>query len=261
MPDGAASAHRREHRGVRETSMIHVGTSGWQYEDWRGVLYPDGLRQSRWLERYAHVFSVVEVNNSFYRLPEPGTFERWREATPPGFTFVVKASRYLTHVRRLRDAEDGIRLLTDRASLLGSKLGPVLFQLPPRFPADVPRLRAFLEAIPPGLANAWEFRDPSWVTDDVLALLDTSGSAFVLADRPGFRGPMAVTGGWSYIRFHQGSRFGPGYRRDKLRRWRSGCDASARDVCSVLQQRPRRRSGPGRAVPAGRARRDPGRVA
>lgn len=211
--------------------MIHVGTSGWQYEDWRGVLYPEGSRQERWLERYAHVFSVVEVNNSFYRLPEPGTFERWRDATPPGFTFVVKASRYLTHVRRLRDAEDGIRLLADRASRLGSKLGPVLFQLPPRFPADVPRLRAFLEAIPPGLANAWEFRDPSWVTDEVLALLDAFGSAFVLADRPGFRGPMTVTGGWSYVRFHQGSRFGPDYRRDKLRRWAERiASLPARDV-------------------------------
>jgi uncharacterized protein YecE (DUF72 family) len=199
--------------------MIHVGTSGWQYRDWRGVLYPEGLPQDRWLERYAEAFSVVEVNNSFYRLPERATFERWRERTPAGFMVVVKASRYLTHLKRLRDAEDGVRLFDERIRGLGDKLGPVLFQLPPRFAADVDRLRAFIGWIPTDLRQAWEFRDPSWVTDEVLSLLDEAKAAFVLADRPGFRGPLLVTGGWSYIRFHQGSRTGSDYRRDKLRRW------------------------------------------
>jgi uncharacterized protein YecE (DUF72 family) len=199
--------------------MIHVGTSGWQYKDWRGVLYEAGLPQDRWLERYAQVFSVVEVNNSFYRLPERATFERWRRRTPAGFTFVVKASRYLTHIKRLRDAEDGVKLFWERATGLGDKLGPVLFQLPPRFPADVPRLREFLSWLPAEMEAAFEFRDPSWTGDEVFALLDRAGCAFVLADRPGFRGPLVVTGGWSYIRLHQGSRIGPGYRRDKLRRW------------------------------------------
>lgn len=199
--------------------MIHVGTSGWQYRDWRGVLYEEGLPQDRWLERYAQVFSVVEVNNSFYRLPERTTFERWWRRTPDGFTFVVKASRYLTHLKRLKDAEDGVKLFWERATGLGAKLGPVLFQLPPRFPADVPRLREFLSWLPAEMRPAFEFRDASWVTDEVLGLLDDAGCAFVLADRPGFRGPLLVTGGWSYIRFHQGSRFGSDYRRDKLRRW------------------------------------------
>jgi uncharacterized protein YecE (DUF72 family) len=199
--------------------MIHVGTSGWQYKDWRGVLYEDGLPQDRWLERYAQVFSVVEVNNSFYRLPERTTFEGWRRRTPEGFTFVVKASRYLTHVKRLKDAEDGVKLLWERATGLGGKLGPVLFQLPPRFPADVPRLHAFVSWLPATMRAAFEFRDPSWIGDEVFALLDDAGCAFVLADRPGLRGPLVVTGGWSYIRFHQGTRVGPGYRRDKLRRW------------------------------------------
>jgi uncharacterized protein YecE (DUF72 family) len=199
--------------------VIHVGTSGWQYRDWRGVLYPEGLAQARWLGRYAQEFSVVEVNNSFYRLPELATFERWRSETPPGFTFVVKASRYLTHLKRLKDAEDGVRLFVERARGLGPKLGPVLFQLPPRFPVDLERLRAFLALLPGDLRAAWEFRDPSWVADEVLALLDRTGCAYVLADRPGFRGPLPVTGGWSYVRFHQGSNVGPDYRRDKLRRW------------------------------------------
>jgi uncharacterized protein YecE (DUF72 family) len=199
--------------------MIHVGTSGWQYRDWRGVLYPEGLAQDRWLERYAQEFSVVEVNNSFYRLPDVATFRRWRDRTPTGFTFVVKANRYLTHLKRLRDADEGVARFAASVEGLGDKLGPVLFQLPPRFPVDVARLRAFVEALPASLRAAWEFRDPSWVTDVVLELLDDRGFAFVLADRPGFRGPLLVTGGWAYVRFHQGARLGPDYRRDKLRRW------------------------------------------
>ena len=199
--------------------MIHVGTSGWQYTDWRGVFYPERLPPDRWLERYAEAFSVVEVNNSFYRLPELATFERWRERTPTGFTFAVKASRFLTHLKRLRDAEDGVRLLLQRTAGLGDKLGPLLFQLPPRFPVDVPRLRTFLGSVPRSVRCAWEFRDPSWLIDDVFELLDEASCALVLADRPGFRGPTIVTGGWSYVRFHQGSRLGPDYRRDKLRRW------------------------------------------
>lgn len=200
-------------------AVIHVGTSGWQYRDWRGGLYPEDLPQARWLERYAQVFTTVEVNNSFYRLPPRETFEKWRRQTPDDFMWVVKASRYLTHIRRLSDAEDGIRLFWEHATGLGPKLGPVLFQLPPRFRADVPRLEAFCRWLPRGIRAAWEFRDPSWLVDDVFRLLDERGYAYVLPDRPGFRGPLIVTGGWSYVRFHQGTRFGSDYRRDKLRRW------------------------------------------
>jgi len=199
--------------------VIRIGTSGWQYRDWRGRLYPEGLPQSRWLDRYAQVFSTVEVNNSFYRLPPRDTFEKWRNGTPRGFTFVVKASRYLTHLKRLREAEDGVRRFWDSATGLDRKLGPVLFQLPPRFPADLERLETFCSWLPRGLRAAWEFRDPSWMNDDVFRVLDERGYALVLADRPGFRGPLTVTGGWSYVRFHQGTRAGADYRRSKLRRW------------------------------------------
>ena len=114
--------------------MIRIGTSGWQYRDWRGRLYPEGLPQSRWLDRYARVFSTVEVNNSFYRLPPRDTFEKWRDGTPRGFTFVVKASRYLTHLKRLTDMERGVARFYERIDPLvrSGKLGPVLWQLPPR---------------------------------------------------------------------------------------------------------------------------------
>ena len=136
--------------------MIRVGTSGWQYDDWRGVLYPEGLAKARWLSRYAEAFSTVEVNNSFYRLPSAATFARWREETPEGFVVAVKASRFITHLRRLRDCRDPVALLWERASELGPRLGPVLFQLPPRFRADPERLARFVPVTAGlGIRKAW----------------------------------------------------------------------------------------------------------
>jgi uncharacterized protein YecE (DUF72 family) len=200
---------------------VHIGTSGWQYDDWRGSFYPDHLPQRAWLEFYAERFGTVEVNNSFYRLPERTTFERWRTQTPAGFVFAVKASRFITHLKRLRDPEDPVKLLWERAEGSGDRLGPVLFQLPPRFPVDAERLRRLLEVLPATMRPAFEFRDPSWYTDDVFRLLDGAGAAVVWPDRPGVRPTLPVTGGWLYVRFHQGTTTGPGYRRDKLRRWAS----------------------------------------
>ena len=199
--------------------MIHIGTSGWQYDSWRGRFYPDDLPQSGWLPHYAKRFETVEVNNTFYRLPKRETFIRWREVTPPGFVVTVKASRFMTHIKRLKDPADSVRMFYERAEGLGDKLGPVLFQLPPRFKADPGRLRSLLDVLPRDRLAAFEFRDPSWETEEIRALLDDNGAALVLADRPGWRVPDLVTGGWSYIRFHQGQRLSPHYRRGKLRRW------------------------------------------
>jgi uncharacterized protein YecE (DUF72 family) len=199
--------------------MIYVGTSGWQYASWRGRFYPPGLPQRGWLAHYATRFPVVEVNNSFYMLPRAETFLRWREETPEGFLFAVKANRFITHIRRLREAGDPVALFWSRATLLGDKLGPVLFQLPPNFRADPALLAEFLGLLPAGMRAAFEFREPSWWRDEVYDLLDRSGAAWVLADRPGARVPLVVTGGWSYLRFHQGRRDHPGYTRAKLRRW------------------------------------------
>jgi uncharacterized protein YecE (DUF72 family) len=199
--------------------MIHVGTSGWQYRDWKDRFYPRGLSQRAWLTHYASVFSTVEVNNSFYQLPKEETFGKWQETTPDGFLFAVKASRYITHIRRLREASDSVKLFWSRAGHLRSKLGPVLFQLPPNFKADPPLLAEFLKALPKGMRAAFEFRDDTWQTDQVLGLLEDAGAAWVLADRPGWRVPEIVTGGWSYVRFHQGRSNHPGYARSKLRRW------------------------------------------
>jgi uncharacterized protein YecE (DUF72 family) len=199
--------------------MIRVGTSGWQYRDWRGRFYPEGMPQRAWLAHYATRFDTVEVNNSFYRLPEEATFRRWREQTPPGFLVTVKASRYLTHIRRLRDPAEPLDLLLSRVAGLGDALGPVLFQLPPTFQADVPRLQGLLDAVAGRVRAAVEFRHPSWDREDVRATLNDAGAALVLADRSGVRSRPIVTGGWSYVRFHQGTRLRSGYRRDTLRRW------------------------------------------
>src|SRR5437867_1088453 len=138
--------------------MFFVGTSGWQYASWRGRFYPRSLPQRAWLQHYASRFPVVEVNNSFYRLPNDTTFDHWRSGTPKGFLFVVKASRYITHIRRMRDAKDSVDLFWSRASRLREKLGPVLFQFPPNLRADVPLLADFLQILPPGMRPAFEFR-------------------------------------------------------------------------------------------------------
>ena len=199
--------------------MIHVGTSGWQYKDWRGRFYPEDLPQRLWLEHYAARFSSVEVNNTFYRLPEAEVFEDWCDRTPEGFVVTVKASRYLTHLKRLRQPAEPLERLLSRARKLGSKLGPVLYQLPPRFSLDLGLLREFVSMLPSDVRAAFEFRDASWRAPDVLDVLDGVGAAWVLADRPGVRVEPIVTGGWTYVRFHQGTPAGPDYRPEKLRRW------------------------------------------
>jgi uncharacterized protein YecE (DUF72 family) len=204
---------------VRDDGVILIGTSGWQYEHWRGRFYPRDMAKARWLELFASHFPTVEVNNSFYRLPSEHAFAEWRARTPEGFVFAVKASRYITHVRRLNDPKEPVQLLWSRARALGPKLGPVLFQLPPSLPADAERLHGLLAALPDGMRAAVEFRHPSWMVKQVYELLDQAGAALVVADRPGVRVPEVTTGGWAYIRFHQGHPHAPGYAREKLRRW------------------------------------------
>ena len=212
---------------------VHIGTSGWQYDDWRGPFYPEHLPQREWLEFYADRFPTVEVNNSFYRLPEKESFKRWRDQTPAGFIVTVKASRFITHVKRLKDPEDPVALLWERATGLGDRLGPVLFQLPPRFPVDVERLRRLVGALPEGMRAAFEFRDRSWYTDDVFLTLDAAGAAIVWPDRPGVQPTLPALGRWLYVRFHQGTTRGPGYRRDKLRRWTSRIAAAEADEAFI----------------------------
>lgn len=200
---------------------MRIGTSGWQYADWRGVLYPHGVPQRRWLHRYADTFTTVENNNAFYRLPARGTFEQWRDATPPGFAMAVKASRYLTHMKRLNDPAEPVARLMNAAGGLGAKLGPVLLQLPPTLRADPGRLDACLRRFPGGVRVAVEPRHPSWWTDETRGVLEHHGAALCWADRLGRPlTPLWRTADWLYLRFHEGpAEPWPRYDDVTLRAW------------------------------------------
>ncbi|RKN65249.1 DUF72 domain-containing protein [Streptomyces klenkii] len=200
---------------------LHVGTSGWQYKDWRGVLYPDGCPQRLWLEEYARRFATVENNNAFYRLPPTGTFADWHDRTPADFVMAVKASRYLTHIKRLREPEEPVGRLMRHAAGLGGRLGPVLLQLPPTLRADPALLDAALGCFPDGVRVAVEPRHDSWWTDEVRAVLRSHRAALCWADH-GSRPvtPLWRTAPWGYVRFHGGrARPWPRYGRTALASW------------------------------------------
>jgi uncharacterized protein YecE (DUF72 family) len=187
---------------------IHIGCSGWNYRDWRERVYPKGLPASRWLAYYATLFDTVEVNATFYRLASPKAVEAWVRDTPDDFIFAVKASQYLTHMKRLRDLDAGIGRFYEAIAPLAEspKMGPVLWQLPERFKRDVDVLASALDALPPG-RHAFEFRDPSWFTDDVLELLRWHGAALAIGDHPRRPWqPWVLTTDWGYVRFHYGHR-------------------------------------------------------
>ncbi|MEV4061783.1 DUF72 domain-containing protein [Nonomuraea dietziae] len=199
----------------------HVGTSGWQYKDWRGVLYPEGVPQRLWLETYAETFPTVESNNAFYRLPSRETFEGWAERTPGDFVMAVKASRFLTHIKRMSDPEEPVERLMNAVAGLKDKLGPILLQLPPTLRADPAKLDRCLACFPDGTRVAVEFRHVSWWTGEVRAVLEKRGAALCWADRLGrAQNPLWRTTTWGYVRLHEGRATPrPGYGEAALRSW------------------------------------------
>jgi uncharacterized protein YecE (DUF72 family) len=216
---------------------VHIGCSGWNYRAWRGDLYPVGAPARVWLELYAQRFDTVEVNATFYRLMSRAAVAHWVAQTPTGFVFAVKASRYLTHVKRLANMREGVSRFYERIEPLidAGRLGPVLWQLPETFARDDDRLSRALEALPAG-RHAFEFRHPSWFTPDVYALLRARDAALVAADHPAR--PSAVdeaTASWRYVRFHFGARGRRGnYSATeldawaaRLRAWRAGSEVFA----------------------------------
>lgn len=203
---------------------LWIGTSGWQYRHWKGLFYPDGVPQRQWLDYYAARFATVELNNSFYRLPPTEAFEHWRATIPPGFVFAVKASRYLTHVKRLKDPAEPVGRLMAHAAGLGDRLGPVLVQLPPNMKADPAALDAALACFPAGVRVAVEVRHPSWIegqaASEVRSVLESRRAAWVIADGGPVALPAWVTADWSYIRFHRGTgRPEYCYTQPALRKW------------------------------------------
>ncbi len=213
---------------------IFIGTSGWHYRHWIGPFYPDDLPPERMLRFYSAEFGAVEINSSFYRLPEMATLLAWKEATPDRFVFAFKASRYLTHMKKLADAGGALATMLERARLLGPQLGPVLFQLPPKWRVDVNRLRQFLAILPEDLRVAFEFRDPAWFSDAVYESLRDSGAGFCIYDLGGTTSPQILTADLAYVRLH-----GPGgpyqglYNSAALSGWAesiSAWNAEGRDV-------------------------------
>jgi uncharacterized protein YecE (DUF72 family) len=201
-------------------SALRVGCSGWQYTHWRGNFYPEELPQSRWFAHYALAFDTVEINNSFYRLPDAETFARWRDQAPPHFLYAVKASRFLTHMKKLKAPEDPLARFFENARHLGRHLGPVLYQLPPRFPINLERLEAFLRALPTKHRHTVEFRDPSWYDQRVYDLLSKHNVALCLHDMEGSETEKVAVGPFVYVRFHHGTKkYGGRYSDARLDEW------------------------------------------
>ena len=184
--------------------MAHyfIGTSGWHYDDWRNRFYPEKLPKAKWLEFYARHFSTVELNNSFYRLPSETAFANWRDSSPANFTFAVKVSRFITHIKRLKNSEEAVENFIQRARILGEKLGPLLYQLPPNMHRNDETLDSFLSSLPEEMKHVIEFRHQSWLAEDVFEILHKYRAGLCVFDMPSFTCPLLATADFAYIRFH-----------------------------------------------------------
>lgn len=199
----------------------YIGTSGWHYKHWVGNFYPEKHKAAQMLEWYQRHFDTVELNNSFYKLPNVESFATWRDATPRGFTFAVKGSRFITHNKKLKEPENALNNLLPRAEVLGGKLGPVLFQLPPKWRKNVARLADFLQALPAYHRYCFEFREPSWLSEDVYSVLRGYNAAFCIYELAGFHTPFVLTADWTYIRLHgpETRKYAGSYPRAQLKKW------------------------------------------
>jgi uncharacterized protein YecE (DUF72 family) len=214
-------------------SSVRIGCSGWQYKHWRGNFYPTALSTTRWLEYYATHFDTVEINNSFYRLPEADTFAEWRRRVPRSFVYAVKASRYLTHMKRLKEPGPPVALFFSRARKLGHRLGPVLYQLPPHWPRNLERLETFLRTLPKSRLHAIEFRDPSWYCDETFDLLGRYHEALCLHDMAGSPTGRRLVGPFVYLRLHGPRRYAGRYADQTLEGWAEWCVSHQRQGVPV----------------------------
>lgn len=209
-------------------SDIRIGTSGWHYSHWEGLYYPVGLPKSKWFEYYAKDFDTVEINNTFYQLPKQETFKNWRKQAPKNFLYAIKANRFITHIKRLKDAEETLPRFFERAELLKENLGPILYQLPPSFHKDLDRLGYFLHVLSrigkSGFGRnrtaVFEFRHESWFSQDTYDLLDKFGVGFCIHDLSGVPTPRVITGKIIYVRFHGTiGRYDGNYPKSRLKNW------------------------------------------
>lgn len=223
------------HTAVTRRGRILVGTSGWAYDHWTPSFYPRELRAENRLPFLAERLPSVEINRSFYSLPRAEVVSTWRDATPADFVFAFKASRYLTHMKKLKDTSESLATLLKSARTLGGKLGPVLFQLPPGWRCDAGRLRGFLEALPEGLRCAFEFRDASWYASEVLELLADHGVAFCIYELAGHASPKETTADFVYVRLHgPESAYEGDYTGEVLEGWAHTLSSWAREGRDVF---------------------------
>lgn len=179
-----------------------IGTSGWHYEHWRNRFYPEQLAKAKWLEFYAAHFATVELNNSFYRLPSEAAFANWRDSSPANFTFAVKVSRFITHIKRLKNTEEAVDKFITRAKILDQKLGPLLYQLPPNMHRNDELLESFLSTLPRGMKHVFEFRHQSWLEEKVFDILRKYNMGLCVFDMPSISCPLVATADFAYVRFH-----------------------------------------------------------
>jgi uncharacterized protein YecE (DUF72 family) len=184
------------------SQRIHIGTSGWQYKHWKKSFYPEEIAASEMLSYYAGQFSTVEINNTFYQLPTEKTLNKWKDTVPEDFLFTVKASRYITHMKKMKDPQKPVSAFLDRVSLLGKRLGPILFQLPPNWKCNPERLIGFLRQLPEKYRYVFEFRDPSWFIREIYEMLQDKGASFCIYELAGSLSPKEVTADFIYIRLH-----------------------------------------------------------
>lgn len=205
---------------------LHIGTSGWHYKHWIGTFYPDGTREADQLALYKQRFNTVELNNSFYHLPDAKTFKNWAAATPEDFIFSVKGSRFITHMKKLNVSKADINRFLNRVSKLGDKAGPVLFQLPPRWKLNAERLELFLSRLDDQYRYVFEFRNDTWYDEQVYELLRQYNCAFCIYELAGHHSPEEVTADFVYIRLHgQGAKYQGSYSTTTLKKWAAKCKA------------------------------------
>jgi uncharacterized protein YecE (DUF72 family) len=213
---------------------IRIGTSGWYYDHWKERFYPPGLAKSKWFEHYAQHFNTVEVNNTFYHLPTPQTLTRWRDLAPESFLYAVKANRYITHIKRLKDTAEEVRRFFDVVGLLKEKLGPILYQLPPSLHKDLDLLGSFIKLLPKKSPAVFEFRHESWYEQDTLELLGRLGAGFCIHDLGELTTPRTITGEMAYIRFHGTTgRYSGNYTDKMLADWIGWIKQNKKNVTGI----------------------------
>lgn len=212
---------------------IYIGTSGWNYGHWRGVFYPEELSAKEWFNFYKRHFDTVEINNTFYNLPDAKVFKNWKKQAPALFVYAVKANRYITHMKKLRNPEDALEKFFSRIERLEGNLGPILYQLPPHWKCNAERLGSFLKNLPGDKTHVFEFRDDSWHTKDVFEILDSHKASFCVHDMPYVKCPEVVTGKIAYLRLHGASaKYQGSYPIQTLKKWADwiNTQAKTRDV-------------------------------